>query len=206
MLWRGTNIRIYRDNLCKVSINEIINNLSKRFTTLKFVEGASNFVLTDSNSCTPLHSKQLLYAIDRETTGDDIVFVFTEKPYLCNLFWEIYGRKVIISFYGWDCHTTLPKNNGVVFFICSIILYDIVGERHQHNTSCVMDYWWHQGGINDSLRASYVCPKCLENLHKAADPWRQKTIEETVNVLHDLRIASKSGIDVCHYWRLRSRS
>jgi hypothetical protein len=206
VLWKGTNIRVYRDNVCDLAINEIIDNLSRRFTGLNFIEGASNFVLTDSTSCTLMNHKELEHAIDRETAGDDIVFLFTEKPYSSNLFWQIFGRKVIISFFGWDYLTQLPRNNGAVYFICSMILFDMLGERQQHNSSCMMDYWWYYSGINEGLKSSWICPACLDKLHKLANAQQQKILSEIVPVLRDLRAASRGNMDICSYWKIRNRT
>jgi hypothetical protein len=206
LLWKGTNIRVYRDNICNLAINEIIGNLSKRFTGLNFIQGASDFILTDSTSCTPMSHIELPHAIDRETTGDDIVFLFTEKPYSSNLFWEIYGRKIVISFFGWEYRTQLSRNNGVIYFICSMILYDMLGERQQHNSCCMMDYWWYYSGINEGLRSSWVCPACLDKLRKVANPQQQKIVSEIVPVLQDLRAASRGNMDICSYWKIRNRT
>jgi hypothetical protein len=206
VLWKGITIRVYRDNICNLAVNEIIDNLSKRFTGLNFIEGVSNFILTDSTSCTPMSHNELLHAIDRETKGDDIVFLFTEKPYSSNLFWEIYGRKIIISFYGWEYLTQLPRNNGAIYFICSMILYDMLGERQQHNSGCMMDYWWYFSGINESLKSSWICPACLDKLRKVANPQQQKMVGEIVRVLQDLRAASRGNMDICSYWKIRNRT
>jgi hypothetical protein len=199
-------IRIYQDKTCNLDLADIVNNLNRKSSDLSFSAGDSKFVLTDSNVSTPLSHSELARAIDLETSGDDIVFIFTEKPYDNGQFWEIYNRKIIISFFGWGCLTRLSRNNSAVYFICSMFLYDFIRDRSQHNAGCMMDFWWNRNSVDESMKSAFVCQLCLDKLKAISSKQQQKMIGDILNIVHELSLASRSNMDICQYWKLRRRN
>ena len=140
-------------------------------------------------------------AISRQTRGASLVLLFTRKPYDNNYFFEAQGTTVIVSFYAWEKLTNLPLSNGVVYFLCDIILGLVDGTlQHDESTGCMFDFLWNKGDVDLGMRNSFVCRRCLARLAQ-----RRFTTQEDAlmmgarRMLDELGLASKWNRDVIDY-------
>lgn len=194
----------YRDETINLKLEEIIQNLNYLAPSLYFRKGKSEFSLPDPVISAPKSYRQINRAIEMETSDDDLVLLFTEKPYDNNFFWESDEKKVIISLSGWDHLTNLSRSNGAVYFICAILIRDLdVGDEHEENTGCINDFWWDKTGVDIGMKTAFICPKCLQNFQKRAIQQKETLLNEIEAILNNLSVASRSNMDICDFWGLR---
>lgn len=136
---------------------------------------------------------------------DELLVLFTAKPYYNNFFWELDESTgvVVVSLYGWEYLSTLPQENGVALFTCAILLA-LEGLRYGHdeNTGCVNDFWLDKTGVHSSLLAGYVCTRCRDWLIQ--EPSARATLEAITPVLEDVSSASRNGTTVIDLWESRT--
>lgn len=138
-----------------------------------------------------------------ESVADDFVFIFTEKPYDNNYFWESGREKaIIVSLFGWDYLTALPRNNGAVYFIVALIVRALgIGQSHKgKNTGCINDFWQDKTGVDSGMRSAFICAKCLPPSKIKDTSTRGAILRELMLILDQLSGASRANKDICDSW------
>lgn len=196
------NIRLFVDNPKILRMKEIIENLKVVAPSLAFTLGKAKFSVPGFFVIRPYTYQNLNPAINKESNRDDIVFLFTEKPYDNNYFWDSSDTRVIISLSGWDKLTELSRNNGAVYLICAILIRKLnIGFSHRDkNTGCINDFWLDKTGINTGMRCAFVCEKCLRSFNQHATAPKRKILQHIQAILDDISAASRSNIDICDFW------
>ena len=196
-------ICVYRDETIDLRLEEIVPNLNRLAPSLHFRKGNAEFSLPEPVVLAYRANYQIGKAIDKETSKDDDVFLFTEKPSDNNFFFDSFDKKVIVSLSGWDHLTDLSRNNGAVYFVCAILVRGLdAGNTHEKNTGCINDFWWDKTGVDIGMRSAFICPLCLQEIRKHATPQRETTLHEIEGILNDLSAASRSNMDICDFWAL----
>lgn len=199
-------IRLFKDDTIDLRLDEIVANLNRLAPGFKFTLGQAPFSVHGRFVIAPSTYGKLNKRIDEETRDDDEVYLFTEKPYDNNFFWESDDKKVIVSLAGWDYLTSLSRNNGAVYFICALLIRDLdVGGSHDTNTGCINDFWWDKTGVDAGMRCAFVCEKCLRKFDKKASAKQKELLGHIRVVLDELSAASRANLDVCDYWSCRTR-
>jgi TIR domain len=200
------NIRLYADNTISLSMTEIIEHLTLLAPSLTFALGKAKFSVPGFFVMRPHTYQSLKPAISKESSKDDIVLFFTEKPYDNNYFWESEGNHSIISLSGWDQLTNLSRNNGAVYFICAILIRKLrIGFHKDKNTGCINDFWLDKTGVDTGMRCAFVCEKCLHTFRKTATDADRMLLQDIQAVLNDLSAASRSNTDICDFWSLQNK-
>lgn len=195
---------LYRDKTIDLKIEDIISNLNRLAPSLNFHKGNSKFSLPGLVVSAPQTYRQIDKSIDRETSDDDVVLLFTEKRYDNNFFFDSEGKMVIVSLSGWGRLTNLSRNNGAVYFACAILVRNFpFGDTHKVNTGCINDFWRDKTGVDIGMRSAFVCPRCLQNFRERATNEQEKILHEVETILNDLSAASRLNIDICDFWRPR---
>ena len=201
------NIRLFVDTSMNLRLTEVADNLNRLAPAFSFELGKAKFSVPGFFVICPYTYKKLNPAIDKESKQDDIVLLFTEKPYDNNYFFEPQDKRVIVSLSGWDQLTSLSRNNGVVYFICAILTRNLeIGTSHREkNTGCIRDFWLDKTGVDTSMRCAFICEKCLRSYSRKATE-AQKALSQSVQViLDDISNASRSGMDICDFWDLQKK-
>lgn len=195
-------ITLYNDETLELSLECIVDNLNRLATNLRFTKGRSKFSIKGFFVFAPDSYQQISRHIERECADSNEVMLFTEKAYDTNYFWESDNKNTIISLSGWEHLTTLPRNNGAVYFICALLVrFFGIGKKHlEKNTGCINDFLQDKAGIDFGMRSAFICPDCLKDFKKRASKNKKKLLEDIENILDDLSIASRSNIDICDYW------
>lgn len=201
-------IILYAEKNLQVDLGIISSNLNKICKKLNFQVGKSVFEINLQLISHPKTYKSLNTTIIKETDQYDYAFLFTDKQYDNNYFFETYENKAIISFYGWNHLTSLSKNNGVVYFIADLIALKIDNSvRHDETTGCIYDFGWNKTAIDLEMRNAFICPSCLARITS------KKFSEEKSNLFIDLRElldilgkTSKWNQDIVTYWNSLSSS
>ncbi len=167
---------------------------------MKFRKGHETINFSSRKLITLETYQNLPHLIDKETTDSDEIFLFTEQPYDNNYFWESNGKRTIVSLYGWDYLTTLSRNNGVIYFICAIILRRFGAGIHFINMGCINDSWVDKTGVDVGMRAAFICPTCMEYYKTKLKPVNLRIIEQVQAILHELSVSSRANEDTCGFW------
>jgi len=199
------NVRLYMDETMRLPLGEIAANLARLTPKFRFTQGQSKFAIPHSLVTYPRTFHTLDKHIDEESAADQVALLFTEKPYDDNFFWHTEGKKVILSFFGWDQLTNLSRNNGAVYFICSILVRVLnIGDIHEENVGCVNDFWWDKGGVDTGMRRASICHDCLRDFRSKPADGRTDVLGGIQTVLVDLGAASRGDMDICEFWSLRT--
>jgi hypothetical protein len=113
------------------------------------------------------HKKHL--EILKPKIKSDFTILGTEVPYNNNYFFEAYDNFLPISFYGWRELTDLPKENGMLYWICDQALSFVQPKnyvRHSKTTGCLNDFLSDKTGIDVGMRQANLCKKCYSDLMK----------------------------------------
>jgi len=156
----------------------------------------------------PSSHQAVSQAVAEEIKTADIAIVITRTPYENNYFYEAMGKVTILSFYAWNQLTTLPMENGVLFFLASILRYNLpLPDPHDLTTGCVNDFLWDKTAVDLGMRSASLCPTCQEYLARqkltSAALTSLRAIEE---ILEPLGSASRADKNVLDYLNFESSS
>ncbi|HQL72074.1 MAG: hypothetical protein BWX88_00252 [Planctomycetes bacterium ADurb.Bin126] len=200
-------IALFRDDTAKLDPAVLLPGLNKRMPGLTAGAGSEAVTIPGDVVYSPVTYKKLPAVIRKAEPMNDLVIVFTEKPYDNNFFFDSPGRTVIVSSHEWDMITVVSRLTGAAFCICTLIIEELgIGPRHQErDIGCVNDFCWDKTAIERSIRCGYICPKCLSNAKNLTKD--KKALKEQVQVvLRDIADASRSEIDIVTWWdRLERR-
>lgn len=201
-------IILFTEKKLSIDLLTITENLNKICENITFHKSESVFEIDSEFISFPDTYSSLNNSILEEAEKYDYSFLFTEKQYDNNYFFESTENKVIISFSGWDYLTSLSKNNGVVFFIADLIALKIDNShRHDETTGCIYDFGWNKKAVDLEMRNAFICSSCLSRITA------KKLSEEDSNLFIDLREilnilgkTSKWNQDIVEYWKSNNKS
>ena len=202
-----TRIQVGNDGV-GIDLSALLSFLNANVQALVFEE-LNCPVSIKSDVVRPATYNELAIGLD-----DDVLFamIFTDKPYYNNYFYQEDGNVVIASFYAWEYLTKLPKNNGAAFFLMEFLAEHFDRSfRHTLNDrskpECIYDFLRDKTGIDASMRASLVCPKCNTRIKEAVEsPEKVKIFLDFKNLLNHIGNASKWDEDLIEYWKKMIRS
>jgi hypothetical protein len=195
-------ISLFKEKNLRVDLKIISSNLNSICKNIKFYVGNSVFKINSQLISYPKTYHSLSTSIITETNSYDYAFLFTNKQYDNNYFFEGYENKVIISFYGWDNLTTLSKNNGVVYFIAKMIALKIDSSvRHDETTGCIYDFGWKKTAVDLDMRNAFICSSCLARItSKKLSNVKSNLFIDLREILDILGKNSKWNQDIVDYW------
>lgn len=196
-------IVLYAEKKMKVDLEIIASNLNKICNKVTFIVGKSEFKISSRFISHPTTYENLSSSIIKETEKFDYAFMFTEKQYDNNYFFQTSGKKVIISFYGWHYLTTLSKNNGVVYFIADLMALKLDNTvRHDEITGCIYDFGWNKTSIDLEMRNAFICPSCLARINpKRLSKKMKELFIDLKEILDILGKTSKWNQNIVEYWK-----
>ncbi|HKI44417.1 MAG TPA: toll/interleukin-1 receptor domain-containing protein [Balneolales bacterium] len=196
-------IRFYADETINVDLSAILAGLKELAPSYAWATGNVPFRIIKPPISNPTTYQTLDNKLRTEIKNDDFAFLFTEHPYDNNYFWDSGTDKaIIVSLFGWEHLTNLPRSNGIVYFIVALLVRMMgVGKSHRgKNTGCINDFWQDKTGIDSGMRAAYICAECLGNQGGRAIKVSDVTLHELKSVLDDLSQASRANDDITEFW------
>jgi hypothetical protein len=197
------HIVLYSDDSVPVDLAKLAKNISARSEGIKCTAGRSTFSVPTDRVMYPqtysLLPKKFYYA-NRKA---DLTICFTKVPYDNNYFFEYKGDTAIVSFYGWEKLTSLPMNNGVLYFVLMILSRMLpLGPSHRRTTGCINDFNGDKRTIDVGMRSAFLCPGCIGAIDTSSPfTGRDKKIFKTLkHLLNDLSSASRANTDIAKYW------
>jgi len=197
-------IRLFSDDTTDINVAVIVDSLTRLAPSFTWAKGRSSFHITEDFVQYPKSYSKLSTGVRNEIEQDDLAVLFTEKPYDNNYFWDAgESNAVIVSLYGWDHLTTLPKNNGAVYFIAALLVRALnIGQSHAaKNTGCINDFWADKTGVDAGMRSAFICGKCQPHgKHKLSDGL---LIADIKTMLDDLSRASRADENIAAFWTVK---
>lgn len=129
----------------------------------------------------------------------DLCIYFTSRAYSNNFFSQGSANVVIISLANWQHYTSLPIENGFLYFIACYIAHAICpGLTHDDKTGCLSDFLNYKPGIDTCLKMGYICPECLHKIEQAttSSPSNKLLYQDVVSILDAIANTSKWGQSV----------
>ncbi|HET6722096.1 MAG TPA: hypothetical protein VFH07_05075 [Chitinophagaceae bacterium] len=185
-------IQLIKDKTCKIDViqfQKVINHLTKT-VKLEILDEKYDFPERLLNG--PATAKKYYKKFQNQITGDEVL-ILTDVPYDDNYFLHEHKELAIISFYDWKNLTPLPKENGLLYWIC-VIAFAFVQTNyisHDETTGCLNDFLGDKNGIDRGMRQAFLCEECLLKLKRKKLNAEQKLILKDVTVLLDY-LSSKS--------------
>ncbi|MCF8370717.1 MAG: hypothetical protein K9H64_03780 [Bacteroidales bacterium] len=191
-------IQLIKEDNIEVNLNGIKDYLNSKVKFYDFQVGESIEIIDTVISYPETHKS--IFSLINNHDDFDYNFIFTDKPYDNNFFFEGYSNIIPFSFYQWDALTNLSKNNGVLHFIAVHISLDLDDEfRHDSTTGCIYDFLWNKAGIDDCMRQARVCQPCLARISESIDDSGKQILNDLKVILNDLSCASKWNQDLLEY-------
>lgn len=128
----------------------------------------------------------------------DLLLYVTDRQYPDNFFCDEQDGIAVLSFFGWPHLTPLPRENGVAWFLASL-LADAVAEVEQHNisTGCLADMLWIKTDIDRCMKQAFVCTACWSQLEIRADrDGNRSLLTDIRSILDTIANASRWGQSV----------
>ena len=128
---------------------------------------------------------------------NELNLLITAIPYANNYFYEGDGNVTLLSLANWHLLTSLPMSNGILFFLCQLIVtYELsIGQSHDENTGCINDFLWDKTGIDVSMRAAFICERCRE-ISADSENISSQLFKDAEAILNVVSSASRRGVDV----------
>ena len=196
-------IKLFSDETIQLNLDAIVSNLSRIAPSSTWVKGKSPFTIKGNFVEFPETYEKLSAKLRGEIKNEDHAILFTEKPYDTNYFWDSGDDKaIIVSLHGWDHLTSLPRNNGAVYFVAALLVRALgIGQSHTaKNTGCINDYWRDKTGVDFGMRSAFICAKCNPIKVKSGTGGVNTFINEVQNILDDLSTASRAEEDISDLW------
>lgn len=196
------DIYLYEDKTIHSNLKDVVTGLNSIVREVTFHLGSTPFIPPVIPMRDPEIYDLLSSDIWDEINPNGLGLCFTREPYENNYFFESFHDLAVVSFYAWEQLTTLPINNGIVFFTAAILCRRLsLGEPHDNTTGCINDYWWDKTGVDVGMRSAYICPECQKyftdshtiDIHK-------KIYNSALLILDDLSTASRNNKDIAEYW------
>jgi hypothetical protein len=144
------------------------------------------------------------------------IFITTNLPYDNNYFFDSDDAASILSFWAWSRLTDLPKNNGMVGLLGSIIAQQLDDSvRHEGNTGCIYDFLVDKRGIDARLRNGSMCRSCTDSLQTKINRNQSERIpslgitasealEDLLIMFDEVSMASRRQIDILDRWKTKA--
>jgi hypothetical protein len=197
-------VLLYKDNTIDLNLDGLMSGLNAASDkTITFKKGKKRFHISGQSIRFARLYKHLAKSFLTEATTADLVICFTKVPYDNNYFFESEGNLTIVSFYAWEQLTQLPLENGMAYFVTSILRFSLpLPGPHQKVTGCINDFLWDKTGIDAGMKSGHFCQSCKSYLGTYnLDPNEKKLLNAVTRLIADLGKASRKGQSIVDYWK-----
>jgi hypothetical protein len=196
-------VLLYQDDTLNLNLDAVASGISSASGGgLKAHRGEEEFRVDDEAVRYPIAYEGLLDELRDEAREADLSLFFTRKPYDNNYFFHGHGNLAIVSFYAWEQLTALPLENGVVYFVATLLRFRLpLPAAHDDVTGCINDFLWDKTGVDIGMRSGLFCESCKLHLsRRKLKPNDTKLLNGIKKILLDLGVASRSDENVVDHW------
>jgi hypothetical protein len=187
-------IYIAQDSTIDLTISKVVNYLNSKCNYINFFELAHKIEATDKLVKFPETHKKYSRQITTKLSQNDFLIVITEIQYDNNYFYEENDSLIILSFFGWKYLTSLTIENGLVYFICGMLIDEVVpydAVDHTERLGCVNDFLYDKTRVDDGMRKGHLCENCKKYIEKHRLSETQSFLyNDIISMLKSLAIAS----------------
>lgn len=197
-------ILFYQDDTLDLNLDGLVTGLNSASNgRISFREGTARFQIFGSSIQYSGSYEQLSKSFVKKAEGADLSICFTKIPYDNNYFFHGQDKLIIVSFYSWEQLTTLPLENGAIYFLASLLRFRLpFPSAHNDVTGCVNDFLWDKSGIDTGMRSGFVCDACMRHLDSHSLTTNDKRLLDVLKtLLNDLGSASRKDENVVDYWK-----
>ena len=195
-------ILLYQDETLSLNLDSLCDGLNGLTPhDFHFAIGRTAVSLKPGSIKHPISHRAVAKMLAGEIKDADMVLIVTARPYENNYFYEAENNLTIISFYAWEHLTSLPMENGVVFFLASILRYRLpLPDPHDLTTGCVNDFLWDKSGVDLGMRSGSLCSSCQLHIEKQKlHPSVLASLRAIKAMLEPLKSASRANDNVLNH-------
>jgi hypothetical protein len=202
-----------RDSSFGVSLEPVAEGLNRICKHLRFVAHPRAFNLRTKVLSNPRTYEALAALTDQLLEEHSAIVVATDVPYDNNYYWDSDTNVSLLSFSGWSSLTNLPKSNGFVGLLATILSRFVGGSQtHSVTTGCVYDFMADKRGIDPVLRSGTLCRTCFARVKKSVAAndsetelfglSRSQVLEDLTRILEEVSAASRREADIIDRWQM----
>jgi hypothetical protein len=193
---------LYQDSTLSLDLIAICAGINRLNTLVSCECGAAPFHVAAPRIEYPDTYASLAPSLLQEAGGADLSVCCTELPYDNNFFFEYSGRVCILSFSGWSLLTSLPIENGLVYFLATFLAGRLFHRSHERTTGCISDFLGNKRAIDIGMRSAYVCTSCSGAFESGSPSALERSLFAAVQqVLNEVSQASRSNESIVEYWK-----
>jgi len=199
-------ILLYQDHTLSMDLDGIASHLTKTLESVWSRQGNNMFSIRGRSIRHPKTYNELPDELLVEARHANVAVFATRLPYENNYFFESQGPLSILSFYSWEHLTTLPVENGLLYFIASLMRGGLpeFGEAHKNATGCINDFLWDKRGVDLGMKSGRICKQCRLDLDKIKlSPTEATVLRNMERILSDVSGASSQGLNILEFWRVK---
>ncbi len=197
-------VLLYKDSTIDLNLDGLLSGLNAvSDKKIAFKKGKKQFHISGQSIRFARLYKQLPKSFLTEAATADLVICFTKVAYDNNYFFESEGNLAVVSFYAWEQLTQLPLENGMVYFVTSILRFSLpLPGPHQDVTGCINDFLWDKTGVDAGMKSGHFCRGCKNHIAKYnLDPNEKKLLAAVTRLITDLGKASRKRRSIVDYWK-----
>jgi hypothetical protein len=195
---------LFQDATLSIDLDAVCAGINSQDTVVRCERGLARFHVPAARIEHPDTYSRLPSDLVREADRADLSVCCTELPYDNNYFFEYAGRVCILSFSNWSMITSLPLENGLVYFLATFVAGDLFRntELHERTTGCISDFLGDKTSLDIVMRSAFICASCVRAFEasspSASDRDRLAAVQQFLN---ELSRASRANESIAHYWQ-----
>ncbi len=191
-------ILLLEDRDVTINLGDIVTNLNRVFSSIEFESYPEPRALNSLSKDIDFKKEILDLKEYFSRTEKDYLIYVTLRKYTDNYFYHSTQNIMILSFANWEFYTSLPLENGLLYFIGHALALRIDNTfRHMEKTGCVYDFLETKTDVDIGMKLGFVCEKCMELLRqKARSPAEMQVLIDLIKILAVLSNASKLGKNI----------
>lgn len=200
-------VLLYQDHTLNLNLNALCEGLNRITEDDFYIDtGQLRFTLNPGAIKYPVSHKAVSILLADEIRGVDLVVIITALPYENNYFYEEEGKVTILSFYAWGHLTSLPMENGVVYFLAGMLKHNLpMPESHDLTTGCLNDFLWDKTAVDLGMRSAGLCSSCQDYIQRQkVSPFASTSRRAIQAMLEPLGSASRANENILNYLTLSS--
>ncbi|MBK7692336.1 MAG: toll/interleukin-1 receptor domain-containing protein [Bacteroidetes bacterium] len=189
-------IYIAQDSTTSLKLSKVVKYLNSKCNYIKFEEIPIIVETNEEYVMFPKTHNKYLKQVKTKRSQNDFLIVLTELQYDNNYFFEGETDLIILSFFGWKYLTSLPIENGLVYFICGMLLDEVIpydAIDHSERLGCVNDFLFDKTRVDDGMRKGHLCTDCKKYIqkHKLTE-FESLLYSDAISLLKNLAISSSN--------------
>lgn len=145
--------------------------------------------------------QQEINRIERRFDRDknDYYIYVTGREYDDNFYHHTQAQVAVLSMANWEHYTTLPVENGFLFFLARFVAGELYPpNKHDNLIGCLNDFLWDKTGIDRCLKIGHICETCRKDTfkHIQSNSSESAVFNDVVQILDAVANTSRWGKSV----------